>query len=204
MFSGIVGRVGTVERVVRGGEGIRLWIRAGFTPDPEPGASVAVNGVCLTVERVDQGLLEATAVDETLSRTTLGTLEPNRRVNLERALKVGDELGGHWVQGHVDGIGTVVSVARAHGDARVEVEIPEALHRFLAVKGSIAIDGTSLTVAEWRPPVAAVALIPYTLEHTVASEYREGSRVNLEADLIARYLERLLAAEAPASRAGGR
>lgn len=198
MFSGIVSRVGTVERVETVPAGTRLAIRSGFQPDPEPGASVAVNGVCLTVERVEGGVFEATAIPETIARTTLGALRPGARVNLERALRVGDELGGHWVQGHVDGVANVVAVTRERDGVRVGIEAPEALRRFVAMKGSIAVDGVSLTVASWEEPVFEVALIPYTLENTIASEYRKGTRVNLEADLIARYLERLLAAEAPA------
>jgi riboflavin synthase len=198
MFSGIVSRVGTVERVSSVPGGVTLAIRSGYDPDPEPGASIAVNGVCLTVERVAAGVFEATAVPETISRTTLGALVAGSRVNLERALRVGDELGGHWVQGHVDAVGTVASVQREKDGVRVAIETPEAVRRFVAMKGSIAVDGVSLTVAAWEPPRFDVALIPFTLEHTIASEYRKGTRVNLEADLIARYLERLLAAEAPA------
>lgn len=198
MFSGIVARVGSVERVDRVAGGILLAIRSGFDAEPEPGASVAVNGVCLTVERVANGVFEATAVPETVARTTLGALVAGSRVNLERALRVGDELGGHWVQGHVDATGTVTSVEREKDGVRVAIDAPEALQRFVAMKGSIAVDGVSLTVAGWRRPVLEVALIPYTLEHTIASEYRKGTRVNLEADLIARYLERLVAAEASA------
>jgi riboflavin synthase len=152
-----------------------------------------VNGVCLTVERAAQGIVEFVAVAETLRRTTLGALAPGARANLERALRVGDELGGHWVQGHVDGIGTVASVARRAEDVRVAVAVPAALRRYVAEKGSIAIDGISLTVAGWADPNLTVALIPYTLEHTTASSWSPGARVNLEVDLVARYLERLLA-----------
>jgi riboflavin synthase len=196
MFSGIVSRIGTIEAATPGGAGRRLSIRADFSPQPEPGASVAVNGVCLTIERISGGMVEVTAVAETVSRTTLGMLEPGSRVNLERALRVGDELGGHWVQGHVDGVGTVASVERGENDVRIGIEIPEPLRRFVAPKGSLALDGTSLTVAAWRDPVAVVALVPHTLAHTIASDYRVGTRVNLESDLIARYLDRLLAADA--------
>lgn len=202
MFSGIVGRIGTVERAAPSPGGLSLAIRAEFAPVPEEGASVAVNGVCLTVERARADLFEATVVPETMSRTTLGALASGARVNLERALRVGDELGGHWVQGHVDGVGTVVAVERERDGVRVGIEAPAPLGRYIAMKGSIAVDGVSLTVAAWSDPVFTVALIPYTLEHTIASEYRKGARVNLEVDLIARYLERLLAspgaAEAPA------
>jgi len=192
MFSGIVERVGSVESVERAGDGsARFRIRASFPHDPTPGASVAVNGVCLTVERSRDGSLEATAVPETLRRTTLGKVAPGARVNLERALKVGDELGGHWVQGHVDAVAKVAAVRRDGAEVLVHVEIPDPLRRYVAPKGSVAVDGVSLTVAAWDEPRAVLALVPYTLEHTIASDYREGSDVNLEVDLLARYLERL-------------
>jgi riboflavin synthase len=203
VFSGIVERLGTVEAVLPEDAGTRLRLRAGFDRDPAPGASVAVNGVCLTVERAAQGIVEFVAVAETLRRTTLGALAPGARANLERALRVGDELGGHWVQGHVDGIGTVASVARRAEDVRVAVAVPAALRRYVAEKGSIAIDGISLTVAGWADPNLTVALIPYTLEHTTASSWSPGARVNLEVDLVARYLERLLAERPGAAATAG-
>jgi riboflavin synthase len=192
MFSGIVERLGRVESLEGDASGgLRLRIRAGFEPPPSPGASVAVNGVCLTVERAEEGLFQASAVPETLRRTKIGRLAPGARVNLERALRVGDELGGHWVQGHVDAVARVQSVRRIGQDVLVGVEIPHPLRRFVAEKGSVALDGISLTVASWEDPCATLALVPYTLEHTIASEYEEGRDVNLEVDLIARYLERL-------------
>jgi riboflavin synthase len=192
MFSGIVERLGRVESVERDASGgARLLIRAGFPTAPDPGASVAVNGVCLTVERYADGVMHATAVPETLRRTNLGRLGTGSAVNLERALRVGDELGGHWVQGHVDATARVHSVRRSGADVVVEVEIPAPLRRYIAAKGSLTLDGASLTVAAWEEPRAAVALVPYTLTHTIASEYHEGSDVNLEVDLLARYLERL-------------
>jgi len=192
MFSGIVERLGRVESMERDPfEGAKLRIRAEFEQPPAPGASVAVNGVCLTVEGVTEGVFHATAVPETLRRTTLGRLAAGARVNLERALRVGDELGGHWVQGHVDAVARVRSVRRRGPDVLVHVEIPESLRRYVAEKGSVALDGISLTVASWEDPCATLALVPYTLEHTIASEYEEGRDVNLEVDLIARYLERL-------------
>jgi len=153
-----------------------------------------VNGVCLTVERADARSFEATAVRETLDKTTLGALEAGSRVNLERALRVGQTLGGHWLQGHVDATAAVRGVDRDAGQVRLQVEIPEACRRFVARKGSIAIDGTSLTVADWADPIAEIAIVPFTLEHTIASSYAPGTRVNLEVDLIARYLDRLLEA----------
>jgi riboflavin synthase len=199
MFSGIVERVGRVETIgplapdaTRAGPGaVRLSIRAGFDAPPPAGASVSVNGVCLTVERAQEGILHATAVPETLRHTTLGKLVPGGRVNLERALRVGDELGGHWVSGHVDSVARIASVRRSGSDVLVSVEIPESLAPYVAVKGSIALDGISLTVAACEGTRAVVALVPYTLEHTIASEYEEGTDVNLEVDLLARYLERL-------------
>ena len=192
MFSGIVERVGSVESIERGGSGeARIVIRAEFPSPPAPGASVAVNGVCLTIERYADGAMSFTAVPETLRRTTLGGLRPGARVNLERALRLGDEIGGHWVQGHVDAIARVDAVRRAGADRLVRVIVPESLARYVAAKGSLTLDGVSLTVAAWEEPRASVALVPYTLEHTIASEYEEGSDVNLEVDLLARYIERL-------------
>ena len=192
MFSGIVERVGRVERIERPASGgATLTIRADFATDSVPGSSVAVNGVCLTVERAMDGVFTATAVPETLRRTTLGRLTEGARVNLERALRVGDELGGHWVQGHVDAIAPLRSVKREGSDVLLTIEIPADLRRYVAGKGSLALDGTSLTVAAWDDPCAVVALVPYTLAHTIASDYRERTDVNLEVDLIARYLERL-------------
>ncbi len=192
MFSGIVERVGRVERADAGSHGLRLAIRADFDREPAAGESIAVSGVCLTVERSSGGVFEVVAVPETTARTTLGSLRAGGRVNLERALRVGDPLGGHWVQGHVDAVADIVLVRQEGADVRVGVEVPEALRPFVAMKGSIAFDGVSLTVAGLSGPVASVALIPYTLEHTIASDYRVGGRLNLEVDLIARYLERLL------------
>ena len=192
MFSGIVERVGSVESIERGGSGeARIVIRAELPSPPAPGASVAVNGVCLTIERYADGAMSFTAVPETLRRTTLGGLRPGARVNLERALRLGDESGGHWVQGHVDAIARVDAVRRAGADRLVRVIVPESLARYVAAKGSLTLDGVSLTVAAWEEPRASVALVPYTLEHTIASEYEEGSDVNLEVDLLARYIERL-------------
>jgi len=195
MFSGIVERVGIVERAERAASGLRLSIESGFEAGPPaPGASVSVNGVCLTVERAEGGRFDAVAVAETLRVTTLGTLRAGDRVNLERALRVGDEVGGHWVQGHVDSVGRVTAVRRDAGDARVTIEVPEAMRRFVASKGSITVDGVSLTVAAWEDPLLTVALVPHTLACTTASEYEPGRLVNLESDLVARALERLLEA----------
>jgi len=192
VFSGIVSRIGVLEESRREAQGQRLVIRAEFGRVPDPGESIAVNGVCLTVERAEAARFEAVAVEETLRRTTLGALPPGARLHLEPALRAGDPMGGHWVQGHVDGVGIVRKAVRAGSDVRIAIEIPEALRKFVAVKGSLAVDGVSLTVADWEEPCAILALVPYTLAHTIAAEYALGHRVNLEVDILARYLERLL------------
>jgi riboflavin synthase alpha subunit len=206
MFSGIVERVGRVERVTPlGGGAVRLRIHAGFPDPPAPGASVAVSGVCLTVERSDGPAFEATAVPETLRRTTVGDLVPGSRVNLERSIRFGGEIGGHWVQGHVDAKTRIASVERSGADVVVGVEIPEDLRAYVVPKGSLAVDGVSLTVAAWKEPRALLALVPHTLDRTIASQYAPGSAVNLEVDVFARYLERLLAARGilPGARGAG-
>jgi riboflavin synthase len=203
MFSGIVESVGTVERAEPGRAGFRLFIRSGFEGALAPGESVSVNGVCLTVERDSAGLFEAVAVEETLRRTTLGGIRAGARVNLERAVRAGQPLGGHWVQGHADAVASIRSVESAGGDVRVGIEIPQPLRRYVAEKGSLSVDGISLTVAAWIDPVAVVALVPYTLSHTIASEYKPGARVDLEIDIVARYLERLLDARGERSGAAG-
>jgi riboflavin synthase alpha subunit len=194
VFSGIIARIGVLEESRREATGQRLVVRADLGRVPEPGESIAVNGVCLTVERADTARFEAVAVGETLRRTTLGALVPGARLNLEPALRAGDPIGGHWVQGHVDGVGIVRGVERAGSDVRLAIEIPDSLRRFVAVKGSVAVDGVSLTVADWDDPRAVLALVPYTLAHTTASEYAPGRKVNLEVDILARYLDRLLEA----------
>ena len=203
MFSGIVERVGVVERAEREERGVRLTIAAGFADDPAIGASVSVNGVCLTVERAAEGRFESVVVPETLRATTLGGLSAGDRVNLERSLRLGDELGGHWVQGHVDGVGRVTAVHRESGDVQVTIEAPDSVRRFVAAKGSITVDGVSLTVAGWDEPNLTIALVPHTLERTTASEYRPGRSVNLESDLVARTLERLLEARGLLERGSG-
>lgn len=199
MFSGIVERVGRVAKAEQVAAGV--WLRIEHCiQDPSragdgrlsPGASIAVNGVCLTIERAKGAYFDVVVVPESLGKTVLGSLKAGDRVNLERALRVGDPLGGHWVQGHVDGVALVRSATRTSEGVRVAVEIPEPFGRYVAPKGSIAIDGVSLTVAAWDPPVATVALVPYTLEHTIAGGYAASSRVHFEIDLIARYLDRLL------------
>lgn len=203
MFSGIVECVGTLERAEPEADGFRLAIQSGFDRSPLLGESVAVNGVCLTVGRAAGGMFEATAVPETLRRTTLGRLGPGQKVNLERALRVGDSLGGHWVLGHTDAVALIQWFRRDGGEVRVGIEIPEPFGRYVAEKGSLSVDGMSLTVAAWTDPIAVVALVPHTLSHTIASGYSPGVAVNLEVDIVARYLERLIEARGIMNEAAG-
>jgi riboflavin synthase len=195
MFTGIVQAIGTVGAMRRSGPDLRLAIAAdgGFT-DLDVGESVCVNGVCLTVAMAERRGFEADVSAVTLSCTTLGSMREGSRVNLERSLRVGDRLGGHLVSGHVDGVGRVVKLAPAGGSLRMEVEAPAALSRYLCSKGSICIDGVSLTINRTAGGRFDVNIVPQTRERTIVSGYVEGTEVNLEADLLARYLEGLLAA----------
>ena len=190
MFTGIVAAVGRVAEV----EANRLGIEHAATARAAAlGASVAVNGVCLTVTASDheRGLFFADVVPETLSRTNLGLLRPGDPVNLEPPLRLDQGLDGHLVQGHVDAAAAVLQERDVASGRELTIELPPALAPYVAEKGSIAVDGTSLTVAAVGEGTFTVALIPHTLEHTVAKTYRPGSRVNLEVDVIARYVERL-------------
>lgn len=195
MFTGIiegVGRLATTER--RGGD-VRLTVEAGTLPFEavQLGESIAVNGVCLTVVEFDATSFAADASNETLSLTTLGNLKPGDAVNLERAMRPTDRLGGHLVSGHVDGLGRVESIAEDARSQRWRFSAPAALLRYVARKGSICVDGVSLTVNEVDESGFEVALIPHTVAHTRFADTHVGDAVNLEIDLIARYVERLLA-----------
>ncbi len=194
MFSGIVEEMGRVRRLERRGAAARLEVEAAqVLADTRVGDSIAVNGVCLTVTKAGHGRFTVDLSPETLSRTTLGALAPGARVNLERSLAVGGRLGGHFVQGHVDGVGQVRSL-RSQGENRVLVfAAPPEVMRYVVVKGFIAVDGMSLTVVDRLREGFSVAFIPHTLAHTVAGAYRVGTRVNLEADILGKYVERFLA-----------
>jgi riboflavin synthase len=195
LFTGLVEEVGVVERLEEAGGGRRLWIAASrVLADAREGDSLAVNGCCLTAARLDRGCFVADVVPETLARTTVGGWRAGERVNLERSMRLDDRLGGHLVQGHVDGVADVVSVEVEGNGRRVGLRIPAALLRFVAEKGSIAVDGVSLTVASRREDGCDVALVPHTLEATVASDWGAGHRVNVEVDMIARYVARLMEA----------
>lgn len=194
MFTGIVREVGRVASVTGGSEGVRLEIDAPRTASAtEIGGSVAINGVCLTAESVEGARLAFHAVPETLRRTTLGDLHPGLPVNLEPALRAGDAMGGHVVQGHVDGVGRVQSVEAEGEGLRVIVEAPDEILRYCVEKGSVAVEGVSLTVSELHQDSFGLALIPHTLSETTLADLVPGREVNLEVDVLAKYVERLVA-----------
>lgn len=189
MFTGIIETVGTLKDIRPERGGLRLAVRAAFASGPlTPGESVAVSGPCLTVERVTPDGFETFASSETLARTTLSRARAGRAVNLERALAAGARLGGHLVSGHVDGVGRVRRVAPDGEARRMVILAPAEVRPLLAVKGSVAVDGVSLTVVEVRGAEFSVILVPHTLENTTLLALRPGDEVNVEADLIARYV----------------
>ena len=189
MFTGLIREVGTVRSLTGG----RLTLDALETaPGAAIGDSIAVDGVCLTVVERNGAALSFDAVPETLARTSLGALAAGSRVNIEPALRAGDALGGHYVQGHVDGVGTVRTVETEGEGRRIWLDASADLLRYVAEKGSIAVQGTSLTVAAVDHQGFAVALIPHTLEATTLDDLTPGSKVNLETDVLAKYVERLL------------
>ena len=195
MFTGIVRELGTVVSTEAAGAGRSLVVRAAETAArASVGDSVAVSGCCLTATRLDGDRISFDAVPETIARTTLGRLQADDRVNVESAVRAGEPLGGHYVQGHIDGVGRVQSV-EAEGDGlRVFVEASDEVLRYCVEKGSVTVDGVSLTVAELADDAFAVALVPHTLEATTLSELAPGREVNIEVDVLAKYVERLLLA----------
>jgi riboflavin synthase len=209
MFTGIVQATGEIRRIDRRGGDVRLQIGTGKLPltDVKRGDSIATSGVCLTVVEQGGDWFGADVSLETLSLTTLGGLGTGSRVNLEKSLGVSDRLGGHIVSGHVDGVGEVLSFAADARSLRYRMRAPAALARYIARKGSICVDGVSLTVNAVEGAEFELNIIPATMGETVFGEYRPGTRVNLEVDLVARYLERLLlgehAADPRATHTGG-
>jgi riboflavin synthase alpha subunit len=194
VFTGIVREVGRVASVGGGDEGILLEIAAPVTSaSVAVGDSVSISGVCLTVVAVADGRMAFDAVPETLSRSSLGGLDAGSRVNLEPALRAGEPLGGHYVQGHVDGVGVVRAVEAEGEGRRISIDAPGDLMRYVVEKGSVAVEGTSLTVASLDDRGFAVALIPHTLNATTLGSLAAGDRVNLEVDVLAKYVERLVA-----------
>lgn len=197
MFTGIVQTLGRVRSVAAQGGDVELTIDAAELglQSISIGDSICVNGCCLTVTKLDGDTFAADVSRETLDVTTLSRWRDGERVNLEKALCAGQPLGGHYVTGHVDGIGRVVDVQSEARSHRVQFEAPAELAHYIARKGSICIDGVSLTVNDVQDARFSVNLIPHTMQVTISNEYRPGSLVNLEVDIIARYLERLLAAD---------
>jgi len=194
VFTGIVRELGAVVSAEEAGGGRALVVRAaGTAAGAKVGDSVAVDGCCLTAATIAGDELTFHAVPETIARTTLGGLQAGDRVNVEPALRAGDELGGHYVQGHVDAVGRIESVEAEGEGLRVFVATPAEVLRYCVEKGSITVDGVSLTVAELSDDAFAVVLVPHTLEATTLSALRSGQGVNLEVDVLAKYVERLTA-----------
>ncbi len=191
MFTGIITEVGSVARADHEAEGLELTIRSSYS-DLELGESVAVDGACLTVQELSDGSFQAHIIRTSLDRTRFADYAPGQRVNLERALRLGDRLGGHLVQGHVDGLGRVEMVAERDDARLLNIRVPPSVGRTSVPQGSITIDGVSLTVnAKLEPDLIQISLIPYTLQHTTLGERRVGDRVHLEADTIGKYVEAL-------------
>ena len=194
MFTGLVADLGTVAALEATGDGVRLRVRSALAGELREGDSVAVNGVCLTATQVADGQFAADVMHETLRRSSLAAVVDGARVNLELPLRAADRLGGHVVQGHVDGVGAVRD-AVADGFARVvTIEAPPELLRYVVEKGSIAVDGVSLTVAGVTADTFSVSLIPETLERTNLGAAAAGTPVNLEVDVLAKYVEKLMVA----------
>jgi riboflavin synthase len=192
VFTGIVREIGTIDGIERGDVGGRMRVATGLAKELAEGDSVAVGGACLTVAKREDDAFEADVMNQTLSLTTLGELEPGDRVNLEPPLRAGEPLGGHLVQGHVDGKGKVRAVVEDGFARRLGVDVPAELRRYLVERGSVTVDGVSLTVAGLTDEGFEASLIPETLERTTLGALGEGSRVNLEMDVVARYVERLV------------
>jgi riboflavin synthase len=192
MFTGLVQDIGTVESVEKGGDGATLRIATELTPEIAEGDSVAVNGVCLTATALDSEGFETEAMNQTLAVTALGALEAGARVNLELAMKASDRLGGHIVQGHADGVGETLSIGEDGFARRLRVGLGPQLLRYTVEKGSIALNGVSLTVADLGDSWAEVSLIPETLERTNLGTLAPGDKLNVECDVVAKYVERLM------------
>ncbi|HEY3859483.1 MAG TPA: riboflavin synthase [Gammaproteobacteria bacterium] len=194
MFTGIIQAVGKIEALTAQGGDLRLSIGTGDLPmqDVKTGDSICVSGCCLTVIAKREHAFDADVSKETLSLTTLGDLKAGSAVNLEKSLTLVTPLGGHLVSGHVDGLGTIKSRREDARSIRFDIQVPGSLKRYIAHKGSISVDGVSLTVNSIHNGLFDVNIIPHTMSHTIFGEYQVGSRVNLEVDVVARYVERML------------
>jgi riboflavin synthase len=193
MFTGLVEYVGLIESLERGEQGARIRVQAGpLIKGLEKSGSIAVNGCCLTAVDIQKESFAADLSGETLRRTSLGEIKAGMRVNLERPLTANKELGGHFVQGHVDGVGHVARLDREGANWWFGVRVSPDFARYVAMKGSIALDGISLTVAGWHDGTVETAIIPFTYEHTNLSSLKVGDPVNVECDILAKYVERLV------------
>jgi riboflavin synthase len=201
MFTGLIQDVGTVESLDSGDAGARLRIATSLSGEIEPGDSVAVSGVCLTATTADADGFGTEAMNQTLDVTALGGIEPGSRVNLELAMKASDRLGGHIVQGHVDGVGEVAAIEQDGFAKRLRISLGRGLLRYAIDKGSVTLDGVSLTVSDLGEDWLEVSLIPETLERTTLGEASPGRKLNVECDVIAKHVERLMAPFAGKERA---
>jgi riboflavin synthase len=192
MFTGLVQGLGQIERISRSPDGVRLTVSTPLAAELSEGDSIAVNGVCLTATELEQLTFSADVMNETLARSSLAGVEQAHQVNLELPLRAGDRLGGHVVQGHVDGVGVVSEVAEDGFARHVAIDAPPEVLRYVVAKGSIAIDGVSLTVAGCAERSFTVSLIPETLARTNLGSVEAGATVNLEVDVLAKYVEKLV------------
>ena len=197
MFTGLVEAVGIVNELECRGEQARLVLEIPFAHELALGDSVAVNGCCLTVAALGEGTASFDLLAQTLRVTSLGGLISNSRVNLERAMQIGDRFGGHFVQGHVDATGIITRLEPSGQDHILAVSLPPEIERLCVGKGSLSVDGISLTIAELKPNEAVFWITPHTWEHTHLHAARTGQAVNLEADMLAKHVEKLLAARLP-------
>ncbi len=194
MFTGLIEAAVAVSRIQRSDGGLDLTLDVGavMADDLDVGARLAVNGACLTVTGIHGSECTFRVIQESLNRTNLGRLQVGERVNIERALAVGDRLGGHWVQGHVDGLGKLVSISQEPAQTVIKVEVPQPLTAFMVAKGSICVDGISLTLVEVGDHHFTTALIPETLKRTTLGNRRIGARINIETDILAKHVAKLL------------
>lgn len=193
MFTGIVEEVGTVKEIVRKRASVRIAVACiKVLEDTKTGDSIAVNGICLTVSEMKNGWFAADVMPETMRRSGLGRLRPGDSVNLERALRLADRLGGHIVSGHIDGTGAVIGRTEEENAIWLTVKAPDAILKYIMEKGSVALDGTSLTVASVDDRNFTVSLIPVTARDTVLGKRRPGDEINIECDMIGKYVEKLL------------
>ena len=198
MFTGLIEEIGVVERVEEKQNGRGLLIHAALImQDLKIDDSISINGVCLTVVAVDKNQFAVDVIAETLRKTSIGEWRAGTRVNLERALRADNRLGGHFVQGHIDAVASISEVQSHQNEWLLTLEVPKHLRKYVILHGSIALDGVSLTVARWQRPLATVALIPHTLERTTLSERRTNDKINVEVDILGKYVESILSSDEP-------